>query len=69
MIAKFKVDSVKTELNQEILVMSPVTSNSEENKSFSLYTPWGKLELGITNPNLIGTFNPGDEYLVEFNKV
>lgn len=69
MQAKLKVEYVvKGGGESEVLIMSPVTTGSEENKSFSKWTPWGKLELGITNPNLIGTFNPGDEYIVEFTK-
>jgi hypothetical protein len=49
MIAKFKVDAVKKGTpEQETLIMSPVTDGSEENKSFSKFTPWGKLELSIT---------------------
>jgi hypothetical protein len=69
MQAKFKVEyTVKTGDDSEVLIMAPVTTGSEENKSFAKWTPWGKLELGISNPNLVGTFNPGDEYIVEFIK-
>lgn len=69
MQAKLKVQYVLSSGNSEVLIMAPVTTGSEENKSFAKWTPWGKLELGISNPNLLGTFNPGDEYLVNFTKV
>ena len=69
MQAKLKVQYVVSAGDSEVLIMAPVTTGSEENKSFAKWTPWGKLELGISNPNLLGTFNPGDEYIVDFTKV
>jgi hypothetical protein len=70
MQAKLKVQyTTPTGDDSEVLVMSPVTDDSEENKSFAKWTPWGKLELGISNPELVGTFYPGDEYVVTFHKV
>lgn len=69
MQAKLKVEyTVKTGDDSEVLIMSPVTTGSDENKSFAKWTPWGKLELGISNPALVGTFNTGDEFIVEFTK-
>jgi hypothetical protein len=69
MQAKLKVEYILGSGDEsEVLVMSPVTTGSEENKSFAKWTPWGKLELGISNPNLVGKFKPGDEYFVEFTK-
>lgn len=68
-LAKFKVGSV-TDFgnNNEGVNMSPVTSGSEENKSFSMYTPSGKIEMHITNPEAIGFFKPSKEYYVEFRE-
>lgn len=51
------------------VVFTPVTDNSSENKSFSEWTPWGEIRLGITNVNLMSQLNPTDEYLVTFTKV
>jgi hypothetical protein len=68
-LAKFKVGSV-TDFgnNNHDVAMSPVTSGSEENKSFSKWTPSGKIEMHITNPECIGFFQAGEEYYVEFRK-
>lgn len=68
-LAKFKVGSV-TDYgnNNEGVNMTPVTSGSEENKSFSMYTPSGKIEMHISNPEACKTFLPGEEWYVEFRK-
>lgn len=68
-LTKFKVGSVTNYGNKnEGVNLSPVASGSEENKSFSLYTPTGKIELAINNPDAVGFFIPGEEYYVEFRK-
>lgn len=68
-LAKFKVGSVTDFGNDnEGVNMSPVVSGSEENKSFSLYTPSGKIEMHITNPDAIGFFKARKEYYVEFKE-
>ena len=41
--------------------------NSEDN-SFSRWTPTGELTMTITNPNLIGTMEPGEKYYLDFTK-
>ena len=67
--AKFKVGSVTNFGNDNQNVnLSPVINDKEENKSFSLYTPSGKIEMHITNPDAIDFFVPGDEYFVNFIK-
>ena len=48
------------------LVLVPVTATCEENKQFFSYTPTGKLELGIVNPNAAARFEVGKEYYVDF---
>lgn len=69
LIAKFKVGSV-TDFgnNNHEVKMTPVVSGSEENKSFSMYTPSGDCRLHITNPNAIGFFVASDEVYVIFVK-
>lgn len=71
-LAKFKVGSVTNfGNNNHQVAMSPVIASSndtDENKSFSKYTPSGKIEMHISNPECIGFFEAGDEYYVEFKK-
>lgn len=68
-LAKFKVGSVTDFGNNNHNVnLSPVTGGSDENKSFSLWTPSGKIEMHITNPDCIGFFEAGKEYYVEFKQ-
>lgn len=60
--AKFNCETVLKSMYGEQVAMSPVVSGSEENKSFSEYTPSGKLELMITNKDVYGAFVPGKQY-------
>lgn len=70
LLAKFKVGSVTDFGNNNNEVnLSPVTSGSEENKSFSQYTPSAAIQMHITNPAAIGFFKSGKEYYVEFREV
>jgi hypothetical protein len=69
MRTKFKVEQVRPcswDDNIEELFLIPVTDGSEENKSFSKFTPSGLLSLHISNPNLLGRFHTGQEYYVDF---
>lgn len=67
-LAKFKVGSVTNFGNNNIEVkMTPVTTGSEENKSFSMYTPSGECRLHITNPDVTDYFEAGKEYYLEFS--
>lgn len=68
-LAKFKVGSVTNfgNDNQEVK-MTPVISGSEENKSFSKYTPSGDVRLHITNPDVLDFFEAGKEYYLEFKQ-
>lgn len=69
LLAKFKVGSTTNFGNNNIEAnLSPVISGSEENKSFSIYTPSGSIKLHITNPDAINFFEPSAEYYVEFKK-
>lgn len=68
MKAKFEVLTVTKGKGFDQIVMTPVLSGSEENKSFSQYTPSGKIDIMITNPTLLGTINPGDVYYINFEK-
>jgi hypothetical protein len=49
--------------------LSPVFGtygDGDDNKTWSKYTPSGKMELGITNPDAIAAFELGKAYLITF---
>lgn len=69
LLAKFKVGSITNFGNSNVEAnLSPVTSGSAENKSFSMYTPSGALKLHITNPEALDFFEPAAEYYIEIRK-
>lgn len=70
-LAKLKCDSVTDTFNdQKVIKLSAVTTGSEENKSFSRWTPSANLEMIISNETTAGEyFEPGKEYLLTFEKV
>jgi hypothetical protein len=69
LLAKFKVGSTTNFGNNNLQAnLSPVVQGSEENRSFSMYTPSGEIKLHITNPDAIDFFEPAHEYYVEFRK-
>jgi len=47
------------------VTLMPVTTGSEENKAFWEFTPSGKIELHISNPDAVFEFG---EYYVDFTK-
>jgi hypothetical protein len=66
---KFVVDSVtKSRSGFANVVMTPVTSGSEENKKFWEYTPSGKLEIGTTNIAAADELEVGKEYYIDITK-
>lgn len=75
MKAKLKVVEVLRKEGYETLKMSPVckssyaASGTDEDNTYAMFTPSGSLELNVTNPDLLGKFNPGDVYYVNFTKV
>jgi len=70
LLAKFKVGSVTNFGNNNVEAnLSAVTNDSEENKTFSIYTPNASLKMHITNPDALEFFEPGCEYIAEFRKV
>ncbi len=55
--------------DQTSVKFSPVVSGSEENKSFSRWTPAGSCELVISNETPAATaFEVGQEYYLDFTK-
>jgi len=68
MKAKMVVESVVRMKGCEELRMNAVINDCPENKTFSEYTPSANVSIHISNPALIGTFNPGEEYYLDFTK-
>lgn len=66
--AKFKVESVTTFANGAAVNMNPVTSGSEENKTFYQYTPGGSLKLEVVSPETAKQFIPGKEYYIDITE-
>ncbi|MEI9856384.1 hypothetical protein [Enterobacter mori] len=58
-IQKADGDSLRT------IHMSPVTADTEENKSWSKYTPGGQLQMVISNPAAFELFEQGKEYFID----
>lgn len=76
MRAKLKVSDVQNfNPNCESLVFNAVcksdgypSDGSDENNSFARWTPTAELKMTITNPDLVGKFNVGDSFYVDFTK-
>ena len=68
---KFTVKSVSWEGqgHEKIALIALYDPDSSEDTRFSLYTPWGDMQFGLTNPDLVGTFKPGDVYYVDLTPV
>lgn len=67
--AKFVCESVTNFEHSKSVQLRAVTSGSEENKSFSKYTPIGNITIGIDNEtDAADLFEPGKEYYLDFSK-
>ena len=74
MRAKFQVQSVlRHQDGQETLKMNAVCKSgpypadgSDEDNTFSLFSPSGELTLVVNNPALSGKINPGEKYYLDF---
>lgn len=67
--AKFKCAVVHDFGNQKKVDFTVVTSGSEENKSFSKWTPSGDFSLTVTDETAaFDYFTPGEEYIIDINK-
>lgn len=76
MRAKFKLQTVTRHEGQENLKFTPVCKSGgyppdglDEDNTFAKFSPSGSLELTVCNPALLGKFNPGDTYYLDFTKV
>jgi hypothetical protein len=70
--AKFKCWSIQhtyshsPDASAAQVTLTPVYGDSEENKTWSQHTPSGKIEMLITNPSAIASFELGKDYYVDF---
>lgn len=64
---KFRVGSVERRpADQDVVKLHTLyDENDPEDTRFSEATPWGSMEMGISNPNLLGHFKPGQVYYVD----
>jgi hypothetical protein len=66
---KFVVDSVfKNRYGTATVKMTPVTTGSEENKTFWEYTPSGNFEISTTNMIAAEQLEIGQEYYIDIIK-
>lgn len=64
--AKFKVTEVNLNESGATIKMAAVTTSNPENAEFFKWTPTGSLQMCIINPEVAKTFNPGDEFFLDF---
>lgn len=66
--AKFKVSSVEDFGQFRVVKLAAVSATSEENMDWSKWTPSGKIEMSITNPDAFNQFAAGDDFYLTFTK-
>lgn len=74
MRAKMSITKIERHAASEVLSFSPVcaksypSDGSDENNTYAKFSPAGSLSLTVANPTLLGKFNPGEEYYLDFTK-
>lgn len=74
MRAKFNVQHIDKHEGSETLRLSAVCADKygengeNEDNDFARYTPFGELSMSINNPELLGKFNEGEKYYLDFTK-
>jgi hypothetical protein len=74
MRAKFQVTKVVRSETSESLSFSAVGADKygpngeNEDSDFARWTPSGQLHMSVTNPDLLGKFNEGEKYYLDFSK-
>ncbi len=72
MRAKLKIESIERYEGCENLVFRAVCANeygedgADENNTFARFTPAADLSMSITNPDLMGKYEVGQEFYVDF---
>lgn len=73
MRAKMKISNIVRGEGYEQLTLNAVCKSGsypadgmDEDNTFAKFSPSGELKLTVANPALLGTFNPGEKYYVDF---
>jgi len=66
--AKMEVSSITRWKGQDEVKFNCVYDGSPEDNNFAAATPAGSATLTISNPSLIGFFQPGDKFYLDFTK-
>lgn len=76
MRAKMKLSKVERHETCETLTFNAVAKASayppdgyDEDNTYAKYSPSGELKLTVANPALLGKFNPGETYYLDFTPV
>lgn len=67
--AKFKCHTVEQfEQSENVKLGAQYDPTAPEDEKFSLYTPYGELVMGVSNPALIGHFKTGKTYYIDITE-
>lgn len=66
-ICKFRCDEVAIQTQGRRVTLN--AASGEGNKSWSKWTPSGKLDFFVTNPDVFDAFEPGKEYFITLAEV
>jgi len=76
MRAKLKLSHIQKFENSEVLMFVAVCKNegyppdgSDENNTFAKWTPSAELKMCVNNPALLGVYEVGQEFYVDFTPV
>lgn len=76
MRAKMRIADIESSNEQQHIKLEAVgrsdaypEDGSDENNTFSKFTPTANLNMTVTNPALAGKFNKGQEFYVDFREV
>jgi hypothetical protein len=66
--AKMEVTSVTKWVGQDQVKLNCVYTGTPEDNSFAQATPAGDAQLTVSNPALLGFFQPGQKFYLDFTK-
>lgn len=75
MRAKMKLTTVnRTEHGEQlrfnaVAAKSYPSDGSDEDNTYAKFSPSGEITLSVANPALLGAFNPGETYYIDFTPV